>query len=104
MSRSSSNEMGWERGFSSGKVGKSSLGSNLWCTDSSCLHTVLLKVRVRKHLASFISNVTNAMSTCENGTMLPIKGQVPPRKDDRVILHFDCMYMSCIEQIEHAAR
>ncbi|KAG9677486.1 DNA/RNA polymerase, partial [Aureobasidium melanogenum] len=39
------------------------------------------------------------MSTCENGTMLPIKGQVPPRKDDRVILHFDydCFYASVFE-------
>lgn len=69
-----------------------------------CLRTMFLKVRVRKQLASFIFTVTNAMSKCEdNGTMLAIKCQVPPRKDDRVILHFDCTYMTCKEQIEHAA-
>ncbi|KAG9965955.1 DNA/RNA polymerase, partial [Aureobasidium melanogenum] len=46
-----------------------------------------------------MSNVTNAMSKCENGTMLSIKGQIPPRKDDRLILHFDydCFYASVFE-------
>ncbi|KAG9945829.1 DNA/RNA polymerase, partial [Aureobasidium melanogenum] len=44
-------------------------------------------------------NVTNAMSKCENGAMLSIKSQVPHRKDDRVILHFDydCFYASVFE-------
>ncbi|KAK6002143.1 hypothetical protein QM012_001781 [Aureobasidium pullulans] len=44
-------------------------------------------------------DVTNAMSKRQNGNMLPIKCQVPPRKDDRVILHFDydCFYASVFE-------
>ncbi|KAG9647944.1 DNA/RNA polymerase, partial [Aureobasidium melanogenum] len=46
-----------------------------------------------------MSNVTNAMSKSKNGTMLSIKGQIPPRKDDRLILHFDydCFYASVFE-------
>ncbi|KAH0365613.1 DNA/RNA polymerase, partial [Aureobasidium melanogenum] len=46
-----------------------------------------------------MSNVTNAMSKYEHGTMLSTKCQVPPRKDDRIILHFDydCFYASVFE-------
>jgi hypothetical protein len=43
----------------------------------------------------------NAVSKSENGDMLSAKRQIlPSRKDDRVILHFDCMYslLTCIEQ------
>lgn len=50
------------------------------------------------HLTSFMFN---AVSKSENGTMLSAKRQIlPSRKDDRVILHFDCRYspLTCIEQ------
>ena len=43
------------------------------------------------HQTSFMFNVA---STSKNETMLPSKSQVlPSRKDDRVILHFDCRYI-----------
>jgi hypothetical protein len=47
------------------------------------------------HQTCFVSDVKIAgdMNKGKNGTMLPIKCQaLPSRKDDRVILHFDCRY------------
>lgn len=43
-----------------------------------------------RNQTSFIFNVA---STSENGIMLPTRSQLlPSRRDDRVILHFDCRY------------
>ena len=45
-----------------------------------------------RNQTSFMFNVA---STSKDGTMLPTKSQVfPSRRDDRVILHFDCRYIA----------
>jgi hypothetical protein len=54
------------------------------------------------HLTSFMFS---AVSKSENGDMLSAKRQIlPSRKDDRVILHFDCRYslLTCIEQYTYS--
>jgi hypothetical protein len=56
------------------------------------------------HQTSFMFNAVN---TNEDGIMLPMKNQVlPGRKDDRVILHFDCRYIDLHRttyNMQHAA-
>ena len=77
-----------------GKLGKVGLGFNDWRTDVVSLRSFSLK-RVSKSESECqpISFMFNAGSKSENGNMLPVKRQLlPSRKDDRVILHFDCRY------------
>jgi hypothetical protein len=56
------------------------------------------RVSVSKcHQTSFVSDGTKAgdMSKGRDGSMLPIKcNTLPSRKDDRVLLHFDCRYIN----------
>ena len=54
-----------------------------------------LKVSLAESDRNQTSFIFNVASTIENGTMLPTKSRVfPSRRDDRVILHFDCRYIA----------
>ena len=86
-----------------GEVGKGGLGINHLRTVVMLLRSFSLKSQESESesTSQLTSFMFNAVSKNENGAMLSANRQVlPSRKDDRVILHFDCRYspMTCIEQ------